>query len=230
MPARRSHPGYLLSLAGGIGLAVDLFQPWYSFRIPGAAIDQADALAGRFGQFGGLIHQGVQIVAHTNFKLSAWQAFKVIQVVLLIWAVVAVCLSVLSLLDQAQGVNRWITHAGTVACALIVFRMVVRPGPTLAGTPLLHLEPGAWLGLLAAAAILAGGLIESVASGPRARIKAPVPAPGWQARAAAGGSASAVPAAGAPAAGAPAAGAPAASAGASGTEAAGGWLYGRQLS
>jgi hypothetical protein len=173
--------------------------------------------------FGGLIHQGVQVLAHATFKLSAWQAFNVIQVVLLIWAVVAVCLSLLSLLGHAHGVNRWIVHAGAVACALIVFRLIVRPGPSFAGSPLLQLEHGAWLGLLAAAAILAGGAIESIASGPRARIKVPAPVP-------AAPDGGAVPSNAGPGGGSPAGSLTVAPAGAASPPSADRWLYGHRVS
>ena len=57
-----------LADAGSAGLLVSLWLPWYSFRIPGFAIDQADALAGQFGVLAPLIRQGQRSIPITRSR------------------------------------------------------------------------------------------------------------------------------------------------------------------
>jgi hypothetical protein len=48
---------YAVAAVGSAGLIVSLWLPWYSFRIPGFAIDQAEQVGQQFGILAPLIRQ-----------------------------------------------------------------------------------------------------------------------------------------------------------------------------
>jgi hypothetical protein len=180
--------GYVLALIGSAGLVAALFRPWYSLHIPPelfkAAVGQAQQLGvdpQRFGQAAAAVAQ--QLKAHPP-TADAWQAFHYVDVALacICAAVAALTLARCFIAGAAvPGLPSIVSGLGAVAAALIVYRIVVRPGSgdaRFAGHALLHLESGAWLALLAAVVMAVGGRL---AVAPRATgVVAGSPATDWQ--------------------------------------------------
>jgi uncharacterized membrane protein len=125
---RRLRAGEWLALVGGVGLIVSLFLPWYD-----------DALLGTESDDG----------VGTGFE-----AFAVIDILLVLVAAVAITLAVL----QATRTNQALPVAfgvltvvvGALGTLLTVFRLIDQPGPNGPSV-------GAWLGLAAVMALTAGG-------------------------------------------------------------------------
>jgi carbon starvation protein CstA len=88
---------------------------------------------------------------------SAWQAFGVLDVVLAALALVPLALVVTQATRRSPAIpvalSVLTTLAGALAALLIVVRLIAQPGPNA----LVTVEPGAWLGLLAAVLVTAGG-------------------------------------------------------------------------
>jgi hypothetical protein len=91
------------------------------------------------------------------FDLTAWQAFSITDVFLAVTAVVgmSVAACVLAHISVSYPVAGSAVAAlcGAIAVVLIVYRLVNPPGDDL------NREIGAWLGLIAAAAIAHGGYL-----------------------------------------------------------------------
>jgi len=91
------------------------------------------------------------------FDLTAWQAFSVTDIFLAVTAVVgmSVAICVLAHLSVSYPVagSAVATLFGVIAVVLIVYRLINPPGEHLGR------EIGAWLGLVAAAAITYGGYL-----------------------------------------------------------------------
>jgi hypothetical protein len=91
------------------------------------------------------------------FDLTAWQAFSVTDIFLAVTAVVgmSVAICVLAGISVSYPVagSAVATLFGVIAVALIVYRLINPPGDHLGR------EIGAWLGLIAAAAITYGGYL-----------------------------------------------------------------------
>jgi len=129
-----------VSAAGGILLLVSMFLPWY-------AVDAAVDLPNRPG--------GVTVRGE---GVSAWEAFSVIDLVLVAVAMVALSLIVARLAGLRAGAvppGLIVAVAGAVCAGLILFRLL--DPPNLAGAEVEGTEVGRRLGaffaLLAAAAI-----------------------------------------------------------------------------
>ena len=178
MSARRNMVGLMVAALGAGGLALDLFNDWYSFRIPDEFLSSATQASSQFGAFGGFIREAASALSHTSLKLSAWDALTRLHVVLMILAVGALSLALLAYTDRLQGGGALLTGVGAIASLLVLYRAVAPPGPVIDGHMLLHATSGAWLGLLASATILAGGVIES-RSGAGASQSASSRQPGW---------------------------------------------------
>jgi hypothetical protein len=155
VPERRATPGYLLAVLGSIGLTPSLWQLWYSFRVPGYALDQAVSSAGELGVLAPFIRQGAELLRTLTFHVTAWQAYTTIPAVLLIVGVIGGGLSLLALAGSARGVARLVSCAGAVGVAAVLYRVAVRP----AASDVIHIAWGLYLALAAAAAIVAGGLL-----------------------------------------------------------------------
>jgi hypothetical protein len=88
---------------------------------------------------------------------TAWQAFSVLDVVLALLALAPLALVALQATRQSPSLpvafSVLTTVAGALATLLILYRILNQPGPN----DLVEVEPGAWLGLAAAAAMAAGG-------------------------------------------------------------------------
>jgi hypothetical protein len=166
MSQNRSILGQLLSVVGGAALAIDLFQPWYSLRIPQEALDQVNRFASQFdsagaGPLGNFIRAGTAALVHLHLKVSAWDVLDKLHVVLIVAAAGAIGLSYLSYSDRLRGGGRLIVSLGSFAAGTIMFRIIVPPGPAFSGSHMLHPLLGAWLGLVAALVIVVGGLIDA---------------------------------------------------------------------
>jgi len=91
------------------------------------------------------------------FEATAWQAFDVLDVILVLLALVPIALVVCQItrrspaIPVALSVLTWL--AGILAALLILYRIVNQPGPN----DLVDVQAGAWLGLLAALVIAGGG-------------------------------------------------------------------------
>jgi hypothetical protein len=161
--------GSLLAAAGAAMLAVSVFLPWYAFRLTANGVAQAQqSLNSVAQQFGNSTFKGLAGTLGNSFgdltgrqvgTLSAHQALKVINVLLLVLAAIAFVVALMRLANHSQsGEGRGLLAAvGLVAALLIVFRMVDRPtapGDFFA----VSLSWGSWLALLSAVAIVAGDL------------------------------------------------------------------------
>jgi drug/metabolite transporter (DMT)-like permease len=88
---------------------------------------------------------------------SAWQAFSVLDVVLALTALVPLALFVLQATRESPSLpvafSVLTMLAGAIATLLILYRILNQPGPN----DVVEVEPGAWIGLAAAAVTTAGG-------------------------------------------------------------------------
>jgi hypothetical protein len=170
-----SRAGYRLVVAalGAVLLAVAVFLPWYgvSFTAHGIAFVQqaGDQAAAQYGNAAlksalGTFQANVAgLAGHEFVAVSAHQALKQINVVLLIVAGLGIVIALVGLAGPASSAdaNRGpLALLGALAAALIVFRMLVLPSPGGSSQDLLalSLREGAWLALLGALAIVAGAV------------------------------------------------------------------------
>jgi hypothetical protein len=174
MAGDRPRYGLLISALGAIVLAVSVFLPWYgvSFTASGLAFAQqaGDQAAAQFGNatlqsYMGEFHANLSsLVGHQFTALSAHQALKDLNVVLLLLAGAAIVIALLALAGAGfssasapDGHRAPLLLLGIVAAACVLFRIVDPPAP--AGAFLaLSLREGAWLALLGSAAIVVGAL------------------------------------------------------------------------
>jgi hypothetical protein len=170
-----SRASYRLVVAalGAVLLAVAVFLPWYgvSFTAHGVTfIQQAgDQAAAQYGNatlnsYLGTFHAGLAgLAGHEFVAISAHQALKQINVVLLIVAGLGVVIALFGLAGPPSGAeaNRGpLALLGALAAALVLFRILVRPsaGGGAEGLLALSVREGAWLALLGALAMIGGAL------------------------------------------------------------------------
>jgi hypothetical protein len=174
MAGDRPRYGLLISAAGAIVLAVSVFLPWYGISVTASGIALAQQAGDQAAaQFGNAALQGYLGEFHANLSalagrqltaLSAHQALKDLNVVLLLLAGVAIVIALLALAGAGfssasapDGHRGPLVLLGVVATVCVVFRIVDPPTP--AGNMLaLSVREGAWLALLGSAAIVAGAL------------------------------------------------------------------------
>jgi hypothetical protein len=171
MDVNRSRYGLLVSALGAITLAVSVFLPWYalSFTANGLAYFQrigqqvaarfgSSALSGYFASVQGRLNG---LVGHHVAAVSAHQALKHVNVVLLILAGVTILITLIPLARPepmlAGGDGAVIAVLGVLAAVCVVYRMVRPPNPA-AEFIALSLREGAWLALLGSLAMIVGGL------------------------------------------------------------------------
>jgi hypothetical protein len=174
MAGDRARYGLLISTLGAIVLAVSVFLPWYgvSFTASGLAFAQqaGDQAAAQFGNatlqsYVGEFHANLSSLAGHQFTaLSAHQALKDLNVVLLLLAGAAIVIALLALAGAGfsstsapDGHRAPLILLGIVAAACVLFRIIDPPAPA-GGFLALSLREGAWLALLGSAAIVAGSL------------------------------------------------------------------------
>jgi hypothetical protein len=168
-----SRAGYRLVVTalGAVLLAVAVFLPWYgvSFTAHGIAFVQqaGDQAAAQYGNatlkgYLGTFHAGIAgLAGHEFVAVSAHQALKQINVVLLIVAGLGVVIALVGLAGPASSAeaNRGpLALLGGLAAALVLFRAFVPPSPAGGAGDLLALSvrEGAWLALLGSLAMIGG--------------------------------------------------------------------------
>ncbi len=171
----RPRYGLLVSAFGAIMLAVAVFLPWYgvSFTAAGIAFAQqaGSEAAAQFGNaalqsYMGEYHATLGTLAGHQFTaLSAHQALKDLNIVLLLLAGAAIAIALLALAgagfssaSSPDGHRGPLALLGLVAAACVLFRIVDPPTPA-GGVLALSLREGAWLALLGAVAMVAGALL-----------------------------------------------------------------------
>ena len=131
----RLRPADLVAGAGGLALLAAMFLHWYGLSVEVLAT-------------GG---------PSRPIELTAWQAFDVLDVVLTLLALVPLALVATQATRESPAFPVLFSVltivAGALAALLILYRIVNQPGPNAA----VDVEAGAWLGLLAAAIVGAGG-------------------------------------------------------------------------
>jgi hypothetical protein len=92
-----------------------------------------------------------------TFEATAWQAFDVLDVVLVLLMLVPLALVVTQATRESPAIPVFFSIttfvAGVLAALLILYRIVNQPGPN----ELVDVQAGAWLGLLAALVVAGGG-------------------------------------------------------------------------
>src|SRR6476646_3837174 len=171
MAGERSRYGLMASALGAIVLAVSVFLPWYgvSFTTSGVAFVQqvGDQVASQFGNatlqsYVSGLHANLSALAGHQFAaLSAHQALKNLNVVLLVLAGLALLDALLPLARHAasvpEGAGASVVVLGSVAAACVVYRMAVPPTPD-GGLVSLSLREGAWFALLGSLTMVGAGL------------------------------------------------------------------------
>ena len=155
-PTTRMQYSWLLGGLGSVALVAAMWAPFYHFNIPllSQYFQQLGGQAQQFGVLAPLISSGAAALAHVGaLDVKAWTLFDSLKIVWLGLGGVAFALTLLSYTGRARGVGRFIASLGAVAFALVAYRMVARP----LSHELLSLGWGAWLMLLASAAIIASG-------------------------------------------------------------------------
>jgi hypothetical protein len=131
----RLRHGDLIAGAGGLALIASLFLHWYGLAIP----------------------EGFTALAGVSLAATGWQAFGVLDVVLALLALVPLALVVLQATRESPSVpvafSVLCVPAGLLATLLILYRIVNQPGENA----LVEVRAGAWVGLLAAVVVTAGG-------------------------------------------------------------------------
>ena len=125
----------LVAGAGGLALIAAMFLHWYGLPVEVLAT-------------GG---------PSRPIEFTAWQVFDVLDVVLTLLALVPLGLVLTQATRESPAIPALFSVltivAGALAALLILYRIVNQPGPNAA----IEVEAGAWLGLLAAAIVTAGG-------------------------------------------------------------------------
>jgi len=136
MTLHKVRGGDLLAGLGGVALLVDMFFPWYRF------------LEGPYS--------GTRDIAANNTEQSAWQAFHVTLVPLVLLALLGIALLVSTAYERTQAwpvaSQVFTALVGPIASLWILLRLVNPPGPNFAADRLW----GAWLGFALVLAITAG--------------------------------------------------------------------------
>lgn len=170
--------GSLISAVGAALLAVSVFLPWYGVTLTASGATSAQqALNNVAQQYGNDTFQtqakviGLGFSAFTGHQvttLSAHQALKYINVILLILAAIAFLVTLLRLAGIAElsrtGGGQ-VAFVGLLATACVLFRMVERPTP-LEEIFSLSLSWGIWLALAGSVAIVTGSLWSTLTSSP----------------------------------------------------------------
>jgi hypothetical protein len=156
MSRESSSPGPLLATLGASGALLSLWAPWYSFHIPQALLNRADALAGQAGVRGPFIQQVTQAARVVGpLHVNAWTAFHQIDVVIAVASAVAAIFALLALTGRGTGTGHLTALAGALVVALTVYRIIDLPGPS----ELLHVMWGAYAAVACGALAIVGGVL-----------------------------------------------------------------------
>jgi hypothetical protein len=167
MAGDRSRYGLMVSACGALLLIAAVFLPWYEVAL--ASHTSASAAAG-----------------HQLGLISAHRALRDVNVLLLALAALAI-LDALAPLARGSvgplpgGAGGSVVLLGSVAAALVLYRMLVPPANVIAAAELSSLREGAWLALLGSLAIALGGIWpRSIGFGTPTAAQAPGAWPGLQ--------------------------------------------------
>jgi hypothetical protein len=169
MSSDRTSLGYLLAAIGSLMLGLAVFLPWYDIHFSPEFLNGIDQFANGFGAFGGLIHAGVSALRAGPISVSAHDVLKQMNVELLIVAGGGLLISLAGLsrgtplFGTGDGVPLGLL--GALAAVSVAYRMIDPPGTSFAN---LSLREGAWIALLSALALLAGGGLVAARSEARA--------------------------------------------------------------
>lgn len=174
MKARSGNHGHMLAVAGGAGLALSLWMPWYTVDIPQSTLNTVAQMSQRFGALGGLIRSGTALLRQLGpFHITSWEAFKTVPAVLLVIAIIGGGLALLALSDRVGDSSQLTTMAGVVGSVLVVYRIAVPPGQG----SFVHPTWGIYLALVSALAILSGGWLAKQAADDHPAAAGLIPAP-----------------------------------------------------
>lgn len=167
MVGNRPSLGLVVSALGAAVLAVSMFLPWYSVSItPAGAAAAQQQLISVAEQFGNSSSQALANEVGAEFSsmagrslvtLTAHQALKDLSVILLLLAGVALLASLLRLGGVAEVGGDQIALVGFAAVLCVLYRILSPPGMHT-DLVALSLSWGSWLALVAAVAIVGGGL------------------------------------------------------------------------
>lgn len=178
MAAERPRYGLLVSALGAVVLAIAVFLPWYGVSFTAHGIDFAQQVGNQAAaQYGNAtlqsymasLHSGLSgLAGHEFLSLSAHQALKTLNVVLLIVGGLGCVIALFALAGSTSGeANRSsLALLGAVATVCVLYRMIAPPSPS-GELFALSLREGAWLALLGAVAMVAGAFWPAGARSPR---------------------------------------------------------------
>jgi hypothetical protein len=162
--------GSVISAIGAALLAVSVFLPWYGVTLTASGVSSAQqALNNVAQQYGNPTFQtqakaiGLGFGAfagHQVTTLSAHQALKYLNVILLVLAAIAFLAALLRLAGSSEPIQtggNQIAFVGLLATVCVLFRKVERPAP-LEEAFSLSLSWGVWLALASSVAVVSGGL------------------------------------------------------------------------
>jgi hypothetical protein len=178
MAEDRLRLGSLVSAVGAALLAVSVFLPWYGVTLTASGAASAQqALNNVAQQYGNATFQtqakvvGLGFSAFTGHQLttlSAHQALKYLDVILLILAAIAFLVTLLRLARVSgpiQAGGGQAAFVGLLATVCVLYRMVERPAP-LEQVFSLSLSWGIWLALAGSVAIVVGSLWSTLTRSP----------------------------------------------------------------
>lgn len=170
--------GSLIAAVGAALLAVSVFLPWYGVTLTASGAASAQqALNSMAQQYGNATFQTQAKVIGSGFSafsghqvttLSADQALKYLNVILLILAAIACLVALLRLAgasEPGQTGGGQVAFVGLLATVCVLFRMIERPAP-LEEAFSLSLTWGIWLALAGSVAIVIGSLWPTLTSSP----------------------------------------------------------------
>jgi hypothetical protein len=169
MAGERPRYGQVVSALGAIGLAISVFLPWYGVSFTSSGVAFAQQVGTQVAsQYGNATLQGYMaslhaklsgLAGHELVSLSAHQALKTLNVVLLIAAGIGCAIALLALAASVSAdANRGaLALIGAVAAICVLYRMIEPPSPS-GQIFALSLREGAWLALLGAVAMVVGAL------------------------------------------------------------------------
>jgi hypothetical protein len=141
MDLRRLRTGEIVAAGSALALFVLMFVSWYGLDLGGTGLEEAVRRSG------------------IDTTQSAWQAFSVLDIFLLLVIILAVGLAALQASQRSAALpvaaSVITTVLGIVAAVIVFIRLLDQPGPNEFTT----VEWGAYLGFLATVGIAVGGYL-----------------------------------------------------------------------
>ena len=145
-PAAAGSPvaGLAVALIGAGALLASLSMPWYAVELPSGLRGLFESAAEQFGA--GELARGLEA--------NAWEAFELADIALAAAAGVTFIVIAATLLARLKPADatRILQGVGGFVIGLTLFRMIDQPDPA----PLLSVETGAWVALVAGGVIVLG--------------------------------------------------------------------------